>query len=43
MVSDLLDDTDGATGEQHEQDLKMAAFSVHNGVSTQSAGLIIRT
>lgn len=38
MVSDLLDDTEGTTGEEHEFLLKQAAFSAYNGVSARMAG-----
>lgn len=34
MVSDLLDDTEGETGKEHEHLLKQAAFSVYNGGSS---------
>lgn len=31
MVSDLLDDAEGSTGQEQEHDLKQAAFAVYNG------------
>lgn len=33
MVMDLLNDTEGITGEEHEEMLKQVAFSVNNGIN----------
>lgn len=43
MVSDLLDDIEDTTEEEHERELKQAAFAVYNGVSTGLTVFTIHT